>query len=138
MTKDNQDDVDQVENALKYLKAGFQKGKKKKSNVIKKNNQVFRASPGDESEVDGGKQKMDGNQSDGEERNVACFQSFVDQKVLNLFLSSFVIIYLIFFLFNSDVLGYFEHRGQRLYMPHNTSVPVLHPFLSTDVSTALT
>lgn len=30
MTKDNQDDVDQVENALKYLKAGFQKGKKKK------------------------------------------------------------------------------------------------------------
>lgn len=57
MTKDNQDDVDQVENALKYLKAGFQKGKKK-SNVIKKkkNNQVFRASPGDESEVDGGKQ----------------------------------------------------------------------------------
>lgn len=31
MTKDNQDDVDQVENALKYLKAGFQKGKKKKA-----------------------------------------------------------------------------------------------------------
>lgn len=79
--------------------------------------------------------RMDGNHSDGEERIVACFQSFVDQKVLNLFHFSFVIIYLIFFSFNSDVLGYIEGI---VYMPHNTSVPVLHPFLSTDVSTALT
>lgn len=137
MTKDNQDDVDQVENALKYLKTGFQKGKKK-SNVIKKKTTKFSEPHLEMSRKWTAESRTDGNQSDGEERNVACFQSFVDQKVLNLFLSSFVIIYLIFFLFNSNVLGYFEHRGQRLYMPHNTSVPVLHPFLSTDVSTALT
>lgn len=35
MTKDNQDDEDEVENALKYLKAGFQKEGRKKSNVKK-------------------------------------------------------------------------------------------------------
>lgn len=31
MTKDNQDDEDEVENALKYLKAGFQKEGRKKA-----------------------------------------------------------------------------------------------------------
>lgn len=108
MTKDNQDDVDQVENALKYLKAGFQKGKKK-SNVIKKKTTKFSEPHLEMSRKWTTESRTDGNQSDGEERNVACFQSFVDQKVLNLFLSSFVIIYLIFFLFNSNVLGYFEH-----------------------------
>lgn len=85
MTKDNQGDVDEVENALKCLKPGF-----KISNVKKQqqpSHQVLKSisSLGDESDTDCGKLRewTEMTEITWAVKNGSCMFFMADQKILN-------------------------------------------------------